>query len=90
MCHGNEGGCKDLGVVQVEDPDGEDCFDWVFCENARSAGPVFPQLGLEPNHAGLASQSLFLLEEFLCRVKRSGTLNILKLLKLFKKSSKLS
>ena len=35
------------------------------CENTRSAGPVFPQLGLEPNHAGLASQSLFLLEEFL-------------------------
>ena len=30
-----------------------------------SASPVFPQLGLEPNHAGLASQSLFLLEEFL-------------------------
>ena len=36
-----------------------------LCENTRSAGPVFPQLGLEPNHAGLASQSLFLLEEFL-------------------------
>ena len=35
------------------------------CENTRSAGPVFPQLGLEPNHAGLASQSLFLLEELL-------------------------
>ena len=35
------------------------------CENTRSASPVFPQLGLEPNHAGLASQSLFLLEEFL-------------------------
>ena len=31
----------------------------------RSASPVFPQLGLEPNHAGLASQSLFLLEELL-------------------------
>ena len=55
-----------------------------------SAGPVFPQLGLEPNHAGLTAQSLFLLEELLCRVKRSGTLNVLKLLKLFKKSSKLS
>ena len=37
----------------------------VICENTRSASPVFPQLGLEPNHAGLASQSLFLLEEFL-------------------------
>ena len=35
------------------------------CENTRSASPVFPQLGLEPNHVGLASQSLFLLEEFL-------------------------
>ena len=35
------------------------------CENTRSASPVFPQLGLEPNHAGLASQSLFLLEELL-------------------------
>ena len=34
-----------------------------YCENTRSAGPVFPQLGLEPNHAGLASQSLFSLEE---------------------------
>ena len=36
-----------------------------LCENTRSASPVFPQLGLEPNHAGLASQSLFLLEELL-------------------------
>ena len=55
-----------------------------------SASPVFPQLGLEANHAGLTAQSLFLLEELLCRVKRSGTLNIFKLLKLFKKSSKFS
>ena len=54
-----------------------------------SASPVFLQLRLEPNHAGLTAQSLFLLEELLCRVKRSGTLNILKLLKLFKKNSKL-
>ena len=38
---------------------------WMLCENTRSASPVFPQLGLEPNHAGLASQSLFLLEELL-------------------------
>ena len=61
-----------------------------FVETQGSASPVFPQLGLEPNHAGLTAQSLFLLEELLCREKRSGTLNILKLLKLFKKSSKLS
>ena len=37
----------------------------MLCENTRSASPVFPQLGLEPSHAGLASQSLFLLEELL-------------------------
>ena len=37
----------------------------LFVKTQGSASPVFPQLGLEPNHAGLASQSLFLLEEFL-------------------------
>ena len=57
------------------------------CENTRSASPVFPQLGLEPNHAGLASQSLFLLEELLQSKTQWHSKNILKLLELFKKSS---
>ena len=55
-----------------------------------SASPVFPQLGLEPNHAGLASQSLFLLEELLQSKTQWHSKNILKLLELFKKSSELS
>ena len=60
------------------------------CENTRSASPVFPQLGLEPNHARLASQSLFLLEELLQSKTQWHSKNILKLLELFKKSSELS
>ena len=52
-----------------------------------SASPVFPQLGLEPYHAGLASQSLFLLEELLQSKTQWHSKNILKLLELFKKSS---
>ena len=63
---------------------------WLKCENIRSASPVFPQLGLEPNHAGLASQSLFLLEELLQSKTQWHSKNILKLLELFKKSSELS
>ena len=55
-----------------------------------SASPVFPQLGLEPNHAGLASQSLFLLEELLQSKTQWHSKNILELLELFKKSSELS
>ena len=55
-----------------------------------SASPVFPQLGLEPNHAGLASQSLFLLEELLQSKTQWHSKNILKLLELFKQSSELS
>ena len=55
------------------------------CENTRSASPVFPQLGLEPNHAGLASQSLFLLEELLQSKTQWHSKNILKLLELFKR-----
>ena len=66
------------------------CRHAVVVKTQGSASPVFPQLGLEPNHAGLASQSLFLLEELLQSKTQWHSKNILKLLELFKKSSELS
>ena len=61
----------------------------ILWKHKKRRSGSFSQLGLEPNHTGLRAQSLFFLEE-LCRVKRSDTHKVLKLLKLLQESSQAS